>query len=86
MLLLSFDTTVLEIKQADKVSKQNGTTNCSIVHWKRFDVTLLLNDQQNKLSAIFNQQMSLEKLKPVILEYVLISLQLQEDKIKLILI
>ena len=56
------------------------------MHCKRFEVALLWNGQQNKLSAIFNQQMSLEKLKPVILEYVLISLQLQEDKIKLILI
>ena len=85
VLLLPFDTTVLEIKQADQASKQNGIKysskvdtavkgiwRCTFVEWSA-----------KQIKCIFNQQMALENLRPVILEYVLISLQLQENKIKL---
>ena len=59
------------------------STGFGLKQWFYNNVALLLNGQQNKVSATFNQQMALENLTPVILEYVLISLQLQENKINL---
>ena len=85
VLLLLFDTTVLEIKQADQASKQNGIKysskvdiavkgiwRCTFVEWSAKQIKCKLQSTDGS-----------ENLGPVILEYVLISLQLQENKIKL---